>query len=303
MSQDNFNKDEFKTEREITVDWREILAKVDDLPPMPHVASKVITQLGDPNTTAIQLCELLKKDTALSTKILKIANSALFSRQREITNINQAVMLIGFKALKGIVVAATIRQMNQSLNSIQKIIWDHSIATAMFATNIAKFLRKPYQDEMFLFGMLHSLGQFVILNFDDTKNKFKDVLNIIKETSCDYSQAEHQVFGFTHPLIGALVSKKWNFSSEICQIVLHYADSLESLKEKNIQNEKTLILKLSDILSHTLQLGTPEGYPDLSANIEEISKLIGFNNDTLVEDLNSIVENTKKQFDDEESIY
>ena len=303
MPDTNFNKEEFKTEKEITVDWREILAWVDDLPPMPHVASKVITSLGDPNTTAIQLCELLKKDTALTTKILKIANSALFSRQREISTINQAVMLIGFKALKGIVVAATIRQMNSDLNSIQRIVWDHSIATAMFSTNISKFLRKPYQDEMFLFGMLHSLGQFVILNFKDTKNKFKDVLNIIKETSCDYSHAESQVFGFTHPLIGALVSKKWNFSAEICQIVLHYADSLETFKEINLQNEKTLILKLADILSHTLKLGTPEGYPDLSGNIKNIALMIGFKEETVLNDIENIMESTQKQFDEEEDIY
>lgn len=303
MASEFFNKDEFKTEKEITVDWRQILAWVDDLPPMPHVASKVLNLLSDPNTTGNMLSEFLKKDTALTTRILKIANSALFSRQREITTINQAVMLIGFKALKGIVVGATIRQMNQELNSIQKIIWDHSIATAMFATNIAKSLKKPYADEMFLFGMLHSFGQFVILNYKDTKDKFLDVLEIIKEKSCDYVTAEQEVYGFTHPLIGALVSKKWNFSAEICQIVLHYADSLDCLREKNIQNEKTLILKLSDVLSHFLKLGTPEGYPDLSMYIEGICTLIGFPSDTLADDLNEIVENTKKQFDEEESIY
>ena len=156
---------------------------------------------------------------------------------------------------------------------------------------------------MFLFGMLHSLGQFVILNFKDTKNKFKDVLNIIKETSCDYSHAESQVFGFTHPLIGALVSKKWNFSAEICQIVLHYADSLETFKEINLQNEKTLILKLADILSHTLKLGTPEGYPDLSGNIKNIALMIGFKEETVLNDIENIMESTQKQFDEEENIY
>ncbi|MGI6681386.1 MAG: HDOD domain-containing protein [Bdellovibrionota bacterium] len=305
-SQENnqtYNQEEFKTEHEIAVDWREILTWVDDLPPMPHVASKVINLLSSPNTTSAELNEFLKKDTALSSKILKIANSALFSRQREITGINQAVMLIGFQALKGIVVAATIRQMNQTLSSIQKIIWDHSIATAMFSTNISKSLKKPYSDEMFLFGMLHSLGHFVILNYNETKNRFKDVMNLIKENSCDYCTAEQEIFGFTHPLIGALVAKKWNFSAEICQIVLHYASSLESFKEENVQTEKTLILKLSDILSHTLKLGSPEGYKDLTNDIVPICKLIGFNKDTLNEDLQNIVELTEKQYEAEKSIY
>lgn len=101
-------------------DWREIVAWVGDLPPMPQVAAKAIVMVEDPDTTAQKLTDLLSNDTALAARVLKIANSAMFSRQREITTLNQAVMVIGFKALKGIIVAATLRQLNKKIRQARK---------------------------------------------------------------------------------------------------------------------------------------------------------------------------------------
>ena len=93
-------------------DWREIVAWVGDLPPMPQVASRAISLVENPDTTASELTDLLSTDAALAARVLKIANSAMFSRQREITTLNMAIMVIRFKALKGIIVAATLRQLN-----------------------------------------------------------------------------------------------------------------------------------------------------------------------------------------------
>ncbi|MCB0344158.1 MAG: HDOD domain-containing protein, partial [Bdellovibrionales bacterium] len=110
--------------------WTEIVAWVGDLPPLPQVASKAIRLVEDPDTTAGQLTDLLSTDTALAARVLKIANSAMFSRQREITTLNQAIMVIGFKALKGIVVAATLRQLNRKDGEIEKVVWQNSMCTA-----------------------------------------------------------------------------------------------------------------------------------------------------------------------------
>ena len=55
-------------------DWREIVAWVGDLPPMPHVASRAISMVENPDTTAAELSELLSSDTALAARVLKILN-------------------------------------------------------------------------------------------------------------------------------------------------------------------------------------------------------------------------------------
>lgn len=250
--------EEFRSHVSPEKDWKEIVAWVGDLPPLPHVAAQALTLIEDPDATAGKLTSLLGGDTALAARVLKIANSAMFSRQREITTINQAIMTIGFKTLKGIIVAATLRQLNRKFGQIEQMIWENSTCTAVSCRQIAYSLRKGYIEEIFLLGLLHDLGKLVLMR--QIPAEYKEVVNLCAKGSL-FADAEQSKFGFAHPLIGALVAKKWNFSMETCQAILHHHDaSLESLPPA--LQEKTLIVRLGDYIAHSLGHGHPEGYPE-----------------------------------------
>ncbi len=284
-------------------DWREIVAWVGDLPPMPHVASRAISMVENPDTTAQELTDVLQSDTALAARVLKIANSAMFSRQREITTLNQAIMIIGFKALKGIIVAATLRQINKSFGQLEKLIWENSMCTAMCASLITKRLRKRYVEEIFLLGLLHSLGQIVLLAQSETSKDYKKVLEKIRDEHSDYASSEQAIFGFAHPLIGALVAKKWNFSPETCQIILHYRDTIETGAPESDLEEKTAIVQISDLVSHAAGIGSPEGYVSDIGAIVTLAKHLGFNADTAQTDIEAIINETQEQFSKERHVY
>ncbi len=284
-------------------DWREIVAWVGDLPPMPQVAARAISMVEDPETTAQSLTDLLSNDAALAARVLKIANSAMFSRQREITTLSQAVMVIGFKALKGIIVAATLRQLNKNFGKLEKLVWENSMCTAMGITLLAKQLRKPYIEEIFLYGLLHSLGQIVFLSQKDTASDYPNVLASIENNGETYSAAEQQIYGFSHPLIGALVAKKWNFSAETCQVILHYSDPIEGDAPDNELEEKTAFVKLGEMISHLAGVGSPEGYPDQRENALTTMKYLGIGQDNAEEFLDKLIEDTKAQYELEGSIY
>ncbi len=284
-------------------DWREIVAWVGDLPPMPHVASRAIGMVEDPDTTAVELTELLSKDTALAARVLKIANSAMFSRQREINTLNQAIMVIGFKALKGVIVAATLRQLNKGFGPLEQMVWENSMCTAMSASAICKKLRKRYVEEIFLLGLLHSLGQIVLLFHADTAKEYKSVMEMIKAQNLDYVTAEDQVLGFAHPLVGALVAKKWNFSAETCQIILHYKDQLENSKPETEMEEKTAIVQLADLISHAAGIGSPENYGWSRDAVRTLMAYVGFDAAKADADFDELVEQTKAQFQNEASVY
>ncbi len=282
-------------------DWREIVAWVGDLPPMPHVASRAISMVENADTTANELTELLSQDTALAARVLKIANSAMFSRQREITTLNQAIMIIGFKALKGIIVAATLRQLNRNFGKLERLVWENSMSTAMCSTLLAKRLRKRYVEEIFLLGLLHSLGQIVLL-FQASQD-YKKVIKVIEEKHLDYATAEQEVLGFSHPLIGALVAKKWNFSAETCQVILHYRDPFDSKSPENETEEKTALVQLADQISHAAGIGSPAGYPNQMESITKLAVYVGFNPKTVTADLEEIINQTKDQFQKESAVY
>ncbi|MBX7145565.1 MAG: HDOD domain-containing protein [Oligoflexia bacterium] len=284
-------------------DWREIVAWVGDLPPMPHVASRAIAMVENPDTTAAELTELLSSDTALAARVLKIANSAMFSRQREITTLNQAIMIIGFKALKGIIVAATLRQINKSFGKLEKLIWENSIGTAVAATLISKKLRKRYLEEAFLLGLLHSLGQIVLLFQKETASDYKHVMELVRDDHLDYVSAEQQVFGFAHPLIGALVAKKWNFSSETCQVILHYRDQLDSTKPESELEEKTAVVQFGEMVAHCAGIGSPEGYPNQLPSINKSALFVGFPEKDLGPVIEELINEVQQQFEKERHIY
>ena len=284
-------------------DWREIVAWVGDLPPMPQVASRAISMVENPDTTAQELTDLLSSDAALAARVLKIANSAMFSRQREITTLSQAIMIIGFKALKGIIVAATLRQLNKGFGKLEKMIWENSMCAATCSTVLAKRLKKSYVEEIFLLGLLHSLGQIVFLSQTDTQKDYKKVMKLIQDEHLTYADAEQKVFGFAHPLIGALVAKKWNFSAETCQIILHYNDPLEGAKPDAVMDEKVGIVQLSDLVSHAAGVGNPEGYPDVKEALHRAATYVGFEKANLEATIEEIVNQTQTQFQAESHIY
>ncbi|MDC0357656.1 HDOD domain-containing protein [Oligoflexia bacterium] len=284
-------------------DWREIVAWVGDLPPMPHVAARAISMVENPDTTAQELTDLLTTDTALAARVLKIANSAMFSRQREITTLSQAIMMIGFKALKGIIVAATLRQINKRFGKLEKLVWENAMSSAMCATLISKTLKKRYVEEIFLLGLLHSLGQIVLLAQTETSGDYKGILTLIKDASIDFCTAEQETFGFSHPLIGALVAKKWNFSADTCQVILHYADTIEEGSLDSDLAEKTAIVQISDMIAHAADIGNPVGYPDQTEIIQTVMIHLGFPADNVAETLEGLVNETKEQFSAEGSIY
>lgn len=270
---------------------------------MPQVASQALSLVENPDTTAQELTDLLAKDAALAARVLKIANSAMFSRQREITTLNQAIMLIGFKALKGIIVAATLRQLNKSFGKLEKLIWESSMGTAVAATLAAKKLKKPYVEEIFLLGLLHSLGQIVLLAQKDTASDFKKVLDLIKEKQLMFAEAEQQQLGFSHTLIGALVAKKWNFSAETCQVILHYADPLEGNAPECVLDEKVAVIQLADAVAHCANIGNPEGYPDCRPRAIQTAKYLGIAADQAEKMVTEMTEEAGKLFSSEASIY
>jgi len=284
-------------------DWREIVAWVGDLPPMPQVAAKAIAMVEDPDTSGQDLNDLLSQDGALAARVLKIANSAMFSRQREIATLGQAVMIIGFKALKGIIVAATLRQMSRASSKLDGLVWEHSVATAICSTLIARKLKKIYVDEVFLLGLLHSVGQIVLSSQADTSTDYKESLKIIESQGIDYCAVEEQLFGFSHPLIGALVAKKWNFSADTCQVILHYRDQLDGTSAESELDEKIALVKAADCITHMASIGSPKGYPDQSAEASQALQYLGIQPSDQPELIEELIATVQQQVQQEGSIY
>ena len=293
---------EFKGRLRRGKDWRDIVAWVGDLPAMPQVVGRVMQLLEDPNATHDSLTALIGQDVALAARILKIANSAMFGRQREIETLNQAVVVIGLRSLKGIVAAVALRDLCREESELNTMIWEHGICTAMCASMISKRLKQRFLDESFLLGLMHCLGQIVLINKEDTAKDYHKVMYEIEDLPVTYVVAEEEIFGFSHPLIGALVAKKWNFSSETCQTILHYRDPIETKPELE-QDQKAAIVQLADLIVHEIGIGSPANYPRSRGEVRRLALLLGFDAKTASKKLEEISHYTAQQFENEKRLF
>ena len=140
--------------------------EIPGLPRLPAATSALLGRLNDPESTADELIELVQKDPALTTEVLKLANSALFHRgDQEVTNLKQATLTVGFNGLRSMVVnvlmqpVVNIRPIYYKLFGQQ--LWDHSQQCAQACSAIAK-RREVDTFDAYLLGLIHDVGKIVL---------------------------------------------------------------------------------------------------------------------------------------------
>lgn len=274
------------------VDREEIVQCAEQIPPLPQAAIKVLKLLDHPDADAASVAEVVSSDTGLTSAVLKLANSAAFAQSGRVAFVEQAVTLIGFAKLRSTVIATSLRGMVKR-EAVDRLVWENSLATAIIARRLTDSVGRQWADEVFLLGLLHGLGQFVLLANNKTRALYPAVLNRIRTSAVDYVAAEMEEIGFSHPLIGALVASRWSFPSEVCQAILHYCDPMEGIETP--ADRKLALVKLADLLAHAAGLGHPEGYPTDLETIQTLAGWLGVPKSTAAE-LPVLIEEAQQQF-------
>jgi HD-like signal output (HDOD) protein len=282
-----------------TVD--DIVNLVEELPPMPDVIIKALKLADDINTTPEEMAEVMMMDPALASAILRYANSARLGHQGEVTTLALAIFVVGMGQVKTILFASALRRWNRRFGPVERLIWEKSLGVASAAHVICEKLEKKYLEELYLTGLLHNLGQIVLLSHKEIGPEYPGVLDRIRELNTDYITAEREIIGYSHPLIGALVAWKWGFPPGTCRAILHYADPLEGIFGE--QDEKVAVLKLASEIGLASGLGRPVGYPEEDKQMKALAPLVGFNKDSLDDDLQNAIRETKMRFSSEVGVY
>jgi len=224
--------------------------EVKDLPIFPDVAVKIL-QLQEDNVDISfkELGSIILLDPALTAKILKVANSALYARQREVTNLQQALALLGFKIVKSLVLVVSASNIYSKSRKLQfeatsatitkisiSMIWRHSVLTAFISKYIA--IRKKYDDkkeDVFVAGLLHDIGRLVMMiNFQDKYEQYISYLNQMQYN--DIREIEEKVFDINHQDLGKIVLEKWNFPQELIDSVAqHHVVQVDSKYKLTVQ--------------------------------------------------------------------
>jgi HD-like signal output (HDOD) protein len=135
------------------------------LPMLPALATEVMHLAMDPEVSAMRITGVVSKDQVLATDVIRLANSAASAPATEITSVREAVVRMGTKAVRNVVVSQCLASRLKDphiYGSHGRDLTDHSIGTAYLARLVAEYAGEP-PEEAFLYGLLHDIGKLLIL--------------------------------------------------------------------------------------------------------------------------------------------
>lgn len=208
------------------ISLEQIIDRVEDVPALPMVTSRIMELTEDPDSTATDIEEEILKDQGLTTRVLRLANSVYYGFPRRIHTVSEATVLLGFKVIKSITLAASVSKvMMRELPGYgleRQGLWTQSQACAMIARSIAKDLKYKNPDHAYVAGLLHDIGKVILNTY--VGEKYQDILELVENEAKSFMEAEREILGFDHGQVGAKVAEKWNLPEDLVESIAYHHD-------------------------------------------------------------------------------
>ncbi len=238
-----------------------LVAKIKSIPTLPTVAIRVLESTANTKSSASDLMEVISPDVSLTTKILKIANSPFYGLRREVSSLQHAVTVLGFKEIRNLVISTvafdSFKNLKQDGQFDISKFWRHSFCCGLAAKIIAADLEIE-SNELFVAGLIHDIGKLAI--YVTFPREFVMQLEIMNPLKIKYTsfEAEKDVFGMTHDEVGMLLLKKWMFPENLL-IAVGYHHRPQKADKKSLF---PIVVHLADILTHVYEMQAEEGEGD-----------------------------------------
>ncbi|MCZ2108956.1 MAG: HDOD domain-containing protein [Dehalococcoidia bacterium] len=205
---------------------RDIVGAIEALPPLPAVDLRVMQVAQDPRSSASDLAIVVSSDPGLSARILRIVNSAAYRRSREITSVQEALVMLGFVQARNIAISGAIAgaYAPNALNALFRIetFWRHSIAVAFKASELAGRSRRLDVPSAFTAGILHNIGRLAMFYFDPAGLDQAVAQAIAQDAPIETMELE--LLGFDHTEIGDALAAKWKLPEDVRSAIRHHHD-------------------------------------------------------------------------------
>lgn len=206
--------------------WKPILEKLNDIPTLPAVATKVTELINNPNSSSGEIAEVLKKDQVLTAKVLKLINSPYYSIPGEVTDVKRALAYLGFNTLAQLVLSVSVITAFQGKHAgkfSMRNFWQHALGTAVASEIIAKKIGYPKPEECFTCGLLHDIGKIVLLKI--APDEFVKVVTLTEKEKISFFEAERRLEIPSHGYLGEYIADKWRLPMVIrMSIRYHHVD-------------------------------------------------------------------------------
>jgi len=224
---------------------------------------EVLDLTSDPSVDAAALRASIEKDPALTGKVLRVVNSSLFGLSQKVSDLNQALALLGTKPLKLLVLSFSLpTELSEGIESdVLARYWQRALTKAVACREISETVWHLPGDEAFIAGLLQDLGMLVLIQ--DLGEPYVRFLCRAAQEEGDLASLEMATLGFDHAILSARLLEHWGLPESLVQAVAmpHDVERLESLPEEQRPLPQTL--HVADLVAELLTSQRTDVLPEL----------------------------------------
>lgn len=219
------------------------------IPEMPEEIMALEKEMAERYPNTQEIIKIISKNTLLAADVLTLANSPAMRPKQPIQSIAQAVAVLGTQNLKNMVVASALRRAWGGAEAIREIM-DNSADVAYCMAELAYFVHGVSPDEAYLCGLFHNCGAFLL-----SKKEAADYSDIFFQSHSfpiSSIEKEEALFNTNHAVVGVLMAKKWQLSSDMVQAIYdHHIEKCERIAAEKVRVMVGLLKVANGIVAET----------------------------------------------------
>jgi putative nucleotidyltransferase with HDIG domain len=200
------------------MDQNDIIQRVEKitiLPTFPSLVADIVSLIDDPMSSASDVARHM--DPSMSSEVLRIANTAYFGTNnfRKVVTLERAIAVIGYQHLTAVILQMPFLSLLQGGEGAfdREGFIKHAMMVGILAKSISQQTRQMDCNEAYISGNLHDIGKIILhQHFQDVA---KEIDLLVSSGSLTREEAERQVIGMDHGVIGGLLLDVWNIPSAI----------------------------------------------------------------------------------------
>jgi HD-like signal output (HDOD) protein len=199
--------------------FEEIIDRIHTVPSLPEVVTQVVKLVNDPNSDARQINVIMMKDAAMSAKMLRMVNSVYYSLPEPVNDLEQAIVILGFKTIRSIALSVSVLSMfqQQNANFNMKAFWAHSAVSACLCRLIASKARVCDSELGFTIGLLKDLGKVILA--ENAPEETRTIIAVAREYRLSFTKACREVIDTDDAEIGGWLAERWELDKQLTTAV------------------------------------------------------------------------------------
>ena len=229
------------------------------LPVLPWLAVRAVEISEDPDCSINEFVSLIERDVSLLSGILSFSNSAFYSAGKPISNIRQAVIRLGLRTCRNLILTSCISslmgRMSMKQEWIRESLARHGYVTAAVCHSLNQRLQLGYDGEEFTAGLVHDIGRTILAScFSDEFPEFDALTFEESSATVDY---EFTVIGTSHTEVGAYFAAKSGLPPVLIDVIRHHHTPDHATGDRRLA---AIVAAADDIANHLQRFDTPDNY-------------------------------------------